>query len=504
MVRGVMSAPIDSLVAVDVEAALLGAMLIDNVLIDQFADKLAVPDFHEPVHSRIYSALLKFRSKGAVASPITLRPVFQNDPSALGGDYLAKLADSPALTVGAPDFAAQLTMLASRRRARDAAKAALERLEKDWDAPLAEILGPIHDVALSGAHVDEAPARSAGDMVGLVRARRARLAAGTSTVGAKNRLIPELDDILGPLEAGMYVCLAGRPGMGKSATAGSAALGYALGGHATLYLQGEMTEDVQAMRVVSDASHAFGRGIAHKNIRLNTLNAGEDNWLGRVEEKLALLPLTYRAIGRKTIRQVESLIARECAFRAAQGQKLEVVFLDQLSFIDAQDEQGRLIDDDRKRMNAVSAAIPGIAQRLGVAIFALAQLSRAVEGRVNKRPMLSDLKETGKLEEDADFVLFVYREEYYLKDQKPKTDKGEKGGMTLEDWSTEMEIARGKLDLIAGKARHDETKTRTVRFKGEFYAVRGASINHDDEEGAQGFDFDALAQAMDQFGGHGQ
>lgn len=489
-----MSEPQDSLVAVDVEAALLGAMLLENTLVDEFADRLGVKDFHEALHGRIYSAMLKFRSNGRTASPITLRPVFQNDVAALGGDYLAKLADTTALVVGAEDFASQLIMLAQRRRARDAGKAALERLEKDFEASVPEIVGPIHDVAVASTGVEEVPTRTAGGMIGVMLERARRIRDGEATIGARNALIPELDEVMGPLEAGIYAILAGRPSMGKSGTGGSAALGYAMNGHGTLLIQGEMSEDQQAMRVASDASLAFGRGIPAKVIRRNQLDAGHINWLGRVQQKLDILPLRYKATGRRTIRQIEAMIAREKALMDAAGQKLEVVVLDQLSFIDATDEDGRLIEDDRKRMNAVSAAIPTIAKRLGLAILALAQVSRNVEARVNKRPQMSDLKETGKLEEDADVIVFVYREEWYLAFQRPTGSKSAKGEMTIEDWEAEMAKAKGKIELIGGKARHDQLLTRTVNFQSKYVAVRGLLYDPPADPDIPSFEFEGHEQ----------
>ena len=474
-----MSQP-DTLIAIEVEAALLGAMLLDNALADQLSDTLTVKDFAEPLHGRIFSAILRFRAKGANANAMTLKPVFSQDEAAMHGEYLAKLTDNPAVAIGAKDFAAQLTDFALRRRVRERALEALTRIEGDFETPVVEIVAPVQETAQAFAFsAEEAPALGLPEMVRLIRERRARINAGDGSIGATNALIADVDKAIGPLERGTYTVVAGRPGMGKSALASSLSLGYSMNGTIGLYLQGEMTEEQQAMRTISDASFAFGRGIPHADIRHNRLDEGQMHWFDQIEAKLEMIPLEYKAIGHASIRRIEALIARHCAMAAAQGKELGFVVIDQLSFVTAQDSEGREIDDDRKRMNAVSKALAGICKRYNVAIIALAQLSRSLEARQNKRPVLADLKETGKLEEDADTVLFVYREEYYLKDQEPK--KGTKDPRTnrdlWEEWDLEMRACRGKVDLIIGKNRHDETRTRTAQFFGKFYAIRGGDFD---------------------------
>lgn len=472
----------DPLIAIETEAALLGAMLVENALIGEYSDRLTVKDFSEPVHGRIWSALLRFHAKGVTASPVTMKPVFQNDPSAMGGDYLAKLADSPALTIGAEDFAAQLVDFASRRRVREAAKETLRRLGEDFETPVEEIVAPVQEAAWSTGEGDDVESSDGAGMVRRVLERSERIRAGGGKTGATNAFIDDLNAGIGPLEPGTYLVLAGRPGMGKSALASSAALGYAANGHPVLYLQLEMSQDQQAMRVVSDASLAMGRGVPHADIRGDKLDAGQINWLGRVEERMALLPITYRAVGHCSVRRIESLVARQAALCSAAGKPLEVVVIDYLGLISAQDSQGREIDDDRKRMNVVSKAVLGIAKRYGVAIIALAQLNRGVEARADKRPVLSDLKESGNLEQDADIVMMVYRGEYYLLQSKPKAgEKDVKGKELLEQWEVDYEAVRGKIDLLIPKNRHDQGRPRQAKFFGKYYAIRGSDVSEFDD-----------------------
>jgi len=145
----------------------------------------------------------------------------------------------------------------------------------------------------------------------------------------------------------------------------------------------------------------------------------------------------------------------------------------------ATDSEGNPIEDDRKRTNVVSKVLLRMAQFFRIAVFALAQLSRAVEQRANKRPLISDLRDSGNLEQDGDSVLMVFREEYYLEDAEPK--RGEIHPQTKKDmheeWETEMNFARGKMDLIVGKNRHGQRRIRTAKFIGKHFAVRGGEVD---------------------------
>lgn len=468
------SAP-DLLTNIDAEAALLGGMLLDNGIITDWADRLRVDDFAEPLHGRIYGALLRFSAKGAKANAISLRPVFAMDEAAMGGDYLARLVESPAVMAGAADFAAQIIDLSDRRVARAAVQAAGEELVANLDMPIMEITGRVEAAGWAAStRATTKPVRSLADMIGLVEDRVLRVEEG-ETIGMTNFLVPDLDRVLGPLETGYHI-LAGRPGMGKTTLALSAAHGYSLNQNPGIYLSGEMTEEQLAMRAATDLAFAMGFKIKHDDLRRGKITAGELGALRKVKARAELIPLDFVDLRGANIRRVWSEVARRKAFLAAQGKKLAFVVLDSIGLFEA-DIDGRPIDDDRKRVNFISKFINTMAHALDVAVLALNQLSRGVEGRQNKRPLLSDLKESGNLEQDADTVTFIYREEYYLEQTEPKKgDKDPKGNDLHEAWEVEMNIHRGKADIIGAKNRHGRNITRTVNFFGEYYSVREASV----------------------------
>lgn len=471
-----MSEEHDPLINVPAEAVVLGGMLLKNSLITEFSDRLSEDDFAEPLHRRIYSAMMRFDAKGMAATAASLRPVFALDRDADGGKYLDALIDSPAAVIAVPDLAAQVAELSVRRKAREALRDGLEQIQ-DLEIAVGDVVGGVEERVWAADHHDEdAQFLDLGQLVGVVKRRQQEIDEGKQTAGATNHLITELDALLGGLDKGTYTLLAGRPGMGKTSLASSAAIGWAINGFNGLYLGTEMSDEQHAMRVVSDLSHALGRGVEHDIIRGGKLDEGQRHWLDTVAQRAALLPLRYKKIGACPWRRIYSIVAREKARLAALGKELWFVVVDYLGMLQAEGPDGKLIQDPRLKMNAVSEGMMRIRDELGVAVVALAQLSRGVEQRADKRPQISDLKETGNLEQDADAILFAYREEYYLELAKPRAaEKGQKLDALIEEWEAEYMASRDKMDVIVGKNRHGQRFTKTVRFRGKFYAVRSGS-----------------------------
>lgn len=469
----------DRLINQTAEAALLGAMLIDCQLVTELSDRVLPDDFGDPLHGRIYSAMLRFSAKGMRADAMTLRPVFANDSDAQYGAYLDQLVEAPAVVAAASAIADQVADLAARRKARDAMRDAMTALHDDLDRPVDEICGQVETVGWAAANRTKVdPAYNMGDLAGLVEERDDRINADGGTAGISNALVAEVDKGLGALEPGSYNLFAGRPGMGKSATASSMALGYAINGHAGLYLQLEMTAEQMGLRSTADLAHALGYKLPHQALRKGGLRQVDRQDLRAVRERAGLLPLRMICPGPVDVRRIWSLVAQHRAMFKAQGHTLEFIVIDQLSWLRIHDADGKEISEPFRRMSAVSKEVKRLAKEMDVALIALAQISRGVEGRLSKRPMISDLKESGSLEEDADSVTLLYREEYYLKQTEPKRgEKDPKGRDLHEDWEVEMNLARGKLDLIFAKNRHGQTSTRTAKFLGEFSAVRSGDFD---------------------------
>lgn len=493
---------------VEAEAALLGALMIDNRIASEVSQRLRDEDFFEPLHGRIYHAIVRMVGNSKTASPVTLRPIFTHDPDMqqLGGpSYLAQLTGSGAAIIGARDFAEQVIELSRMRRLYGAMIVAVRSFQETGE--IAEAVDRLEREIWTAADAYR-PIRilNAGAMIGLVEARAERIALqATSSIGAMSRTVPEINNVLGGLEGGQYTLLAGRPSMGKTTLAVSFAWGCAANGHPTFYAHAESSSELMALKVATDISYDLGERIEFKRVKSGQLHKREADALAAAKEQAQLLPIRFADVGRADITRLEAAVAREVAYWAAQQRKLELVVIDYIGLIGATDGEGRRALDDRVRVGRVSKAILDMAKKYDVHVLALAQLSRKVEERsaTDRRPMLSDLRDSGDLEQDADNVLFIHRPEFYLVDEKPKpTTDPKKAGLyeaQLKDWELDMAEWGDKAEIIVGKNRLGERASRRVKFLSDYSAVRSLTHRHrdaDDEE-----DEGLFMEGTDEYGG---
>lgn len=446
----------DPLVNYEAEAELLGSIMADNAAIDRVADILTDADFMEPVNGRIYSALLREAMAGKPANPVSIRGYFEGDESLnpLGGVvYLARLLGS-ATSLATIEVAKQLADLSQRRRMR-AGLAAAAQACADLEAQLAEIVTHA-DAAMDLTGKDSISQLSIGECVDeLFRSF------DDKTQGVTCQIIPSLDDLLGPMKPKQLIIGAGRPGMGKTALAVSYSIGAAMNGHGVLYVSLEMSGPELAGRVISDLCFNGTGGVPYAAIRDGNLRGAWADQAVRARGMAHDLPLTVVDTGSLTLGRLNSLIRRQARRFAAKGHKLEMVVVDYLQLLHP-DSKGR---SNYEAVSEVSRGLKAMAKDNGVAILALAQLSRSVENRTDKRPMLMDLRDSGQIEQDADAVLFLLREEYYLR-QKPDNERDAAWGMA-------MEAAEGRIEFILAKRRNGVTGSAEGAFHGQYQAVRG-------------------------------
>jgi replicative DNA helicase len=453
---------------VEAEAALLGALMIDNRLVPDIAHVVAPAMFYEPLHGRIYGIITKFVDAGRIANPITLRPIFDMDRSMkqVGGPaYLAQLTGSGAAVLGARDFAQQIRDLSHLRAIAESVERGLDAIQNEGN--LEDFLSEV-EIATAAAAVTmrAVPLLTTEEMIDLTEARVDR-SLESGVPGASCKLISDVDTLIGKLEGGQYTIIAGRPGMGKSTLAMSMALGYAMNGHPGLYALAESSHEMFSIKLTADLLHAAGHPVLFRTLKQGLLSNSERRDVRTAREVAKSLPIKFAHIGRSDVKRLEAIASREAMRLKREGRKLEYIIVDYLQLLTA-DGRHR-VGDDRGRVNAVSEALLAIAQRLDTHVIALSQLSRQVEQREDKRPRLSDLRESGRLEEDADNVLMVFREEYYLEKTTPVNPKD------VEAHEIELLAARGKVELIAAKTRFGANATRKCQFLGDYSAVRGAS-----------------------------
>jgi len=451
-----------SLVNWEAEADLIGGMLSNNQCIEDVADLVKHDDFALDLHSRMFETILAESAKGRSITPVTLKSHFEGDGAldAMGGvPYLARLTSCPASHIYsvALDTARILSDLATRRRIQAGLKVAAEACD-DLSNTTSEII----------AHADTAITLEKGDGIHQPTGGQAfdelLLSYDNKNTGVRCQVIPELDELLGPMRPKQLIIGAGRPGMGKTALALSYALGAAEAGHGVLYVSLEMGSTELAARMAADLCFNGRHGVFYSNIRDGVLDAGQSMAVRKAQAKAHQLPFQIVDAGSLTIGRLNRLIRRHARRMEANGYKLELVVVDYLQLL-SPDSKGR---STYEAVSEISRGLKAMAKDNGVAIFALAQLSRSVENRPDKRPQLSDLRDSGQIEQDADAVLFLLRLEYYLKQSEP-----EEGDDSRAGWEAKMEAAKGEIEFILAKRRNGETGTAFGRFYGAYQAVRG-------------------------------
>ncbi|CAN5141445.1 replicative DNA helicase [soil metagenome] len=453
---------------VEAEAALLGALMLDNRLVEDVGLKLKPHHFHEPVHGRIYEAILKLTDKNMVATPVTLRPMFDADEAMKeigGAGYLATLTGSGATLIGARDFARQIYDLALLRAligvGRDLVESALDTSEEV--APLDQIEKAeteLYKVAEEGGADGKAKSFAEATKDALKTAEKA-LQNGGHLSGITTGL-EGLNAKMGGLHKSDLIIIAGRPGMGKSSLATNIAFSAALrfmrdiedgieadksAGAAVALFSLEMSADQLATRILAEQS-----GISSENLRMGKISKQEFRELARAAAELESLPLYIDDTPGLTI---AALRARARRLKRQKG--IGMVIVDYLQLLQGTGRNGS--DNRVNEISEISRGLKQLAKELDLPVLGLSQLSRAVEQREDKRPQLSDLRESGSIEQDADIVLFIYREDYYLASKQPADDHPD-----FAAWKEEMERVWGKAEVIVAKQRHGATGKVRMKF----------------------------------------
>ncbi len=453
---------------IEAEAALLGALMIDNRLVEDVQLKLRPEHFFEPLHGRIYDAILRTTDKNMVANPVTLKPLFDADEAMkeVGGPaYLAQLTGSGAAIIGARDFATQIYDLALLRAlvgvGRDMVESALDTSEDV--APLDQIEKAeteLYRVAEQGGGEGKTKSFSDASKEAL-RVAEAALNSGGGLSGITTGLT-DMNVRMGGLQRSDLIILAGRPGMGKTSLATNIAFAAATrflqdqadgidparsAGAPTAFFSLEMSADQLATRILAEVSEIPG-----EQIRSGKIGRAEFTRFARAADELSGLPLYIDDTPALTIAAL-----RTRARRLKRQKGVGMIVVDYLQLLAG---SGRGGNENRvQEISEISRGLKQLAKELHVPVLALSQLSRAVEQREDKRPQLSDLRESGSIEQDADIVLFVYREDYYLAAKQPADDHPD-----FPTWQEEMARAYGKAEIILAKQRHGATGKVKVKF----------------------------------------
>ncbi len=436
----------------EAEQGLLGSLLIDNRSHERVCEIVRPEHFFVPAHQRIFEAIEKLVERGQTASPVTLKNHFDQDKDLedLGGaEYLADLAASVMGVVNVKDYAERIADLFMRRElitlGEDVVNESFEHdIDKDSDDTIEMAESRLFSLAESGGSKGGFITLKESVMVAIEHAEKAYKSDGGIT-GVTSGLV-DMDKKLGGFQKSDLLILAGRPSMGKTALATNwafnAAKAYAdsggKDGAVTAFFSLEMSSDQLAGRMLATQS-----GVSNDAIRKGEIKKEDFSAFVGASQVMAQIPLYIDDTPALSIGAV-----RTRARRLKRQHGLGLLVVDYLQLLSGSGSK-RSSENRVQEVSEITRGLKAIAKELDIPVIALSQLSRQVEQREDKRPLLSDLRESGSIEQDADVVMFVYREEYYLSRTQP--DPGTEKHM---EWQASMERALNIGECIVAKARH--------------------------------------------------
>ena len=458
---------------IEAEQALLGAILINNEAFDRISSFLEPHHFFDPLHSRIFDTAAKFIQSGKNATPITLKTFFENE-EAIGQvtvpQYLGRLASHATSIINAEDYGRTIYDLSVRRDliiiGEDMVNVAYDSpVEMPPEKQIEDSEQRLYGLAERGKYGSGFMAFSTalGDAIDMASKAYERQG-GLSGLSTGLR---DLDRALGGLQSSDLLILAGRPSMGKTALATNIAYNIAksyraeqqpdgsmkpINGGIVGFFSLEMSAEQLATRILSEQAE-----IGSEKIRRGMINEDEFRKLVEVSRVMSESPLYIDQTGGISIAQ---LAASARKLKRQRGLGLLVVdYLQLLTGSAKKSSEGRV-----QEVTEITTGLKALAKELAVPVIALSQLSRQVENREDKRPQLSDLRESGSIEQDADVVMFVFREEYYVQRAEPTITKVEEH----QKWQDAMDQVQGIGEVIIGKQRHGPTGTVRLQFTPEF------------------------------------
>jgi replicative DNA helicase len=457
----------------EAEQALLGAILTNNEALDRVSGFLEPIHYFDPLHAAIFETAAKLIQMGKQATPITLRTFFETaEPvgEITVPTYIARLAANATTIINAYDYGRTIYDLAVRRQliliGEDLVNTAYDSpVDNPPKEQIEEAEQRLFEVAEKGKYGKGFDTFSNALFAAIEMANNAYQRDGGLSGIATG--LKDLDAKMGGLQSSDLIILAGRPSMGKTALATNIAFNIAkahraepqpdgsmktIDGAVVGFFSLEMSSEQLATRILSEQAE-----IPSENIRRGKITEDEFRRLKAVSGELNSLPLYIDQTGGITMAQ---LAAR--ARKLKRQRNVGLIVVDYLQLITGSSKRNS--DSRVQEVTEITTGLKALAKELQLPIIALSQLSRQVETREDKRPQLSDLRESGSIEQDADVVMFVFREEYYVQRAEPSVSKPE----DYAKWQAEMERVHGVAEVIIGKQRHGPTGTVPLAFQGAF------------------------------------
>ncbi len=455
----------------EAEQALIGSVLVNNDIIDEISNIVSSPKFFDPAHKKIYEVIESLNNKGMIANPITLKNFFENDNSLseVGGvDYLIKLTRFSSSIKQAVDYAKIVHEMYVKRElvkisSNISEDSMDEELNKTGENIIEDAEKSLFDLAERG-NFSQSFLKFNQALDQTIEMATLAMKNDQGVVGVPTGLT-DLDEKLGGLHKSDLVIIAGRPSMGKTALATNIAY-YAAKKiqdnnekSSIAFFSLEMSSEQLSTRILSEQAR-----IKSNDIRRGKATEEELNRYIETSRNIYELPLYIDETPAITISTLRNRARR---IKRLFGLNLIVVDYIQLMRTGSKRFEGRV-----QEISEITQGLKALAKELNVPVLALSQLSRAVEQRDDKIPQLSDLRESGSIEQDADVVMFVYREEYYLEKKQPKL-----GSIEHAEWQSKMNDINGLADIIIGKQRHGPTGNIHVQFEGMYTKFKDLKKN---------------------------
>ncbi len=467
---------------IEAEQALLGILLVDPTAFGKISEIIKATHFFDPVHGYVFNLIAQKANSDRIATPITLAPAIQDHPgiAELGGkEYLVRLANAAISIHACQDYAEQIRDLSMRRELMDLGHQVVQESRtvdpsRSTVDLIAETERKLYDLGENGK-MDSEFAEFVTALHGAVSIAK-RAATSKRKIAGQSTGLGGLDRMTGGLHESDLIILAGRPAMGKTALATNIAFHIAstfrkagTGPDGTLLAQLggivgffslEMSSTQLAQRLLSESS-----GISSIKIRNNEIDGHDFDKYCQAARALSHIPLYIDDTPALTIAQIGSRARRQ---KRKLG--LDVLIVDYLQLIRPRTQHNNRVNE----VAEVTQGLKAIAKELNIPVIAISQLSRNVDWRDDKRPVLSDLRDSGSIEQDADIVMFVFREEYYLLKKKPdESDEKE-----IQKWQSKMDKAAGTAEIIIDKHRNGATGSVHLAFHDEITKFSDLNDSH--------------------------
>ena len=444
---------------IEAEQALLASILVSNDIYDEISNLVDASQFFDPVHSKIFETIETLIAKGLLANPITLKNYFENHEGLkeLGGqEYLIKITKFSTSTKQAIDYAKIIHEMHVMRELVKISENLLYDVSNNKTDISSENLienaeKSLFELAERG-HFNQSFAKFEKALTQTIEMAKKAYDNEEGIVGVPTGL-SKLDDRLGGLHNQDLVIIAGRPSMGKTSLATNIAFNAAKNiqkksiKSSVAFFSLEMSSEQLSTRILSEQAR-----IKSNDIRRGKISEKEMMQFIDTSKNIMDLPLY--------IDETPAITIAALSNRARRIKRLFGLDLVVIDYIQLMRASGKKNDGRVQEISEITQGLKALAKELNVPVLALSQLSRAVEQRDDKKPQLADLRESGSIEQDADVVMFVYREEYYLERKEPRV-----GSVEHAEWQTKMNDILGLAEIIIGKQRHGPTGNVKVEFE---------------------------------------